>query len=133
MQELTNLHKEILVECSEDDVGLWSVIWRVNGGWYSKDEPLPEGVRKKTIEILRDLLEAGLIHAGFPSRDGKVFEALSLSASETIDRINREWDELGRPPDMGEIIWFKSTPEGKHVAQEIMAQGERSWWHNVNL
>jgi len=116
--QLSEVHKEILVECASDDVGLWEIIARVNHEGYSKFDILP-GVREKTLEIIRDLLSAGLVYAGFPRNDGKNFEISPMSPNQTMKHIESEWDKLGHMPTLGDIIWFRATPNGKKIATEI--------------
>ncbi len=123
--ELSNLHKMILVECALDDVQLSEVIFRVNGlQHYRRDEVLPPEVRQKVMEIIRDLLQEKLIQAGFPpaiEAKEQVWTDLSLPPAETIDYIEREWNNLGHNPSLGDVIWFKATELGEQLAQEILA------------
>jgi len=125
--ELTQHHKEILVECTEDNLGLWSIIWTVNGGGYSKNAILPEWVRQKTIEIVKDLLAQGLVEVGNFEAESFEFQPLLLSTEETIKYIQREWDELGRPPTIGDVCWFRATATGRQLAQQILtAQNDKA-------
>lgn len=145
--ELTELHKEIIIECANDDVGLWSILWRVNGGGYSVNVPLAKGAREKAIEIIRHLLERGLIEGGFPQlpeniekrlrelqvqtprQNNEIFQLikdspptwkpLNYEASDTIDYIQREWDNLDHDPNIGDVIWFRATPTGEQLAQKL--------------
>lgn len=115
--ELQDIHKDILTECADDDVGLWSIIWRVNQGPYASDAKLPEWVRQKTIQIVRDLLQDQLVEAGNPN--GPKFQQLSSSVNETIAFIEREWDRLGKTPNIGDICWFRATRAGEKLAREL--------------
>jgi hypothetical protein len=122
--ELTPLHKTILVTCSDGDVGLWAVIWKINGGPYARDEVLPDETRRNTIRILHDLLDEGLIFPGFPKmqKNGKaVFEPMPGAPSEIIAYIEKDWDDLGGAPNIGDTIWFQVTPTGAQLANEIVA------------
>ncbi len=116
--EIVRLERELLEECAEDHLGLWAVIWPLREEFGIEDE----GERRKiTLRILTDLLEADLIRAGFP--DGRQrFDAWNLSTPETLKRIEREWDELDREPNISEVAWFDITEKGKaHLAR---AEGE---------
>jgi hypothetical protein len=42
----------------------------------------------------------------------------NLSAEQAIERIRREWDQLGGEPTIGDIVWFVSTTEGGRVLAE---------------
>lgn len=147
MQALSEIHKDILLRCSDDEVGLWEVVQVVT--WYLVDRQTdsrellnavalgtwtteqaaelgkreraldPNLVREEVLHVIHDLLEARLIHAGFPGNHGK-WEPWNFSPAETMRRIEAEWDVLGHPPNIGDIVWFISTIEGDRV----LSQGE---------
>jgi hypothetical protein len=116
----------ILIECAEDDVQLCEVIFLVNGlQHYRRDEVLPPEVRRKTLEIIRDLLQEKLIRAGFPppiEAKEQVWTYLSLPLAETVDYIEKEWDNLGHNPSLGDVIWFKATDAGEQLVKVIHAK-----------
>ena len=88
------------MECEVDYVGLW---WLAN----SVRELLPANdpsVIDETLALLGPPLEAGRIIAG--QFGTYVFEEWKISPAEIISEIKREWTELGRDPDIGEIVWF---------------------------
>lgn len=143
MRALSDLHKDILIRCSDDDVGLWEVVRVVvrdfvrqqPGGWelveliYStntgdaelgsqlveRERAIDQNlVRKEVLHVVRDLLEAGLIDAGFTADHGR-WESWNLSPAETMSRIEAEWDALGHSPNIGDVVWFISTIEGDRV------------------
>jgi hypothetical protein len=100
------VEREFLSECDDDYVGLWSLIWSIkNAGTTSTD------VRNTTVSILQHLLAAGLIIAGEPTEVGD-FEAWPGGTVEIIRRIETAWDQLGREPDIGDIVWFTAPPVG---------------------
>ena len=119
--ELREIHKSVLAECAHDDVGLWSVIVRVYGQSYARHSILPDAVRRETISIVNDLLSEGLIEAGNPN--GLEFMRFSWSVSGIIDYIENEWNRLARTPDVGEVCWFRATPNGKKLANELGLEG----------
>ncbi len=119
--ELQEIHKSILAECAYDDVGLWSIIRRVNGGSYAQHSTLPDRVRWETMKIIENMLSRELIEAGNPN--GSEFVRFTLSVPEIIVYIEGEWDKLGRTPDAGEICWFRATPSGKKLANELGLKG----------
>ncbi len=119
--ELQDIHKKILALCAYDYTGLWLVITRVNKDAYSLDK-LPEWVHQKTIEVIRYLLQSGLIETGnFEAEDsgGFKFQPIPLPIDEVIKYIEREWDELGRTPNIGDVCWFRATPIGKQLAHDL--------------
>ncbi len=96
--------KETLVESSRDDyVGLWQIPW-----WIERLSPSisAEGVKAETLRLVRDLLDSGSLRAGQVAKSGKDFEASNLSTDEIVDLIDTEWQRLGRPPNIGEVLWF---------------------------
>jgi hypothetical protein len=112
MKKLSKLHLDLLKECADDDVGLWFAIAPIEDA-IGEDYPLK--VRTLTLEIVEDLLHDELIMAGFPIYNAEgvlVFDTWNLSVKDTIARINKEWDELGREPTLGEIVWFVATEKG---------------------
>ena len=111
---IENFHDEILRECAEDFCGLWDVVDIVR---RSSKEDIPETIRARCLEILRDLLDRGFINAGIPNRDGQ-FEPWRTPVLETIDRIRTEWKQLGRRPKLGDIVWFSATLAGHRKLQE---------------
>ena len=116
--ELTDLEKEVLLLCADYDTGLWEIIRKVNGASYSKYHVVSTEVRRKTIEIVRDLLQNGLIQPGSPN--APEFQARFPPLEGVIDFIEREWDRLGRTPNLGDIIWFTATEAGEQMAQQIL-------------
>ena len=122
MIDLNGLKREVLVECEEDYVGLWSIIWRVryalNDGEYppsEEDRADPLEVRRITLRLVQELLESGLVQAGSPTPDGRGFEPWSLGACESLARIESEWGALAREPNIGEIVWFTATEKGERT------------------
>lgn len=118
MIKLTDIHELILALCVQDHVGLWFTLGEVENELRISE---PVEVRKRTLEILHDLLKAGLIQAGFPTPDGRGFDPWILSADETIKRINREWKELGREPSIADIVWFTTTENGDKEMERLIA------------
>lgn len=106
MKKQDELKKEILVLCREDYIGLWVILEEVKGRFEKADSTEQ---RRRTLEVIRELLDKTLIQAGWPTPDGKGFEPWQLSVDETIRRIDMEWDALGREPNLWEIVWFTTT------------------------
>jgi hypothetical protein len=102
-KEFLALLDDILDECEDDHVGLWSVVKEVRNVMGRAHSARRKAV---TLELLRFLLTRHLIEAGFPTPDGKGFDPWTLSPDETIDKIAKEWGKLGRDPSGGEIVWF---------------------------
>jgi glycine/D-amino acid oxidase-like deaminating enzyme len=87
---------------ADSDIGLWWIaddIRQLNPG-ASEEE-----IRRETLRALRPLLSQGLLRAVnlFP---GGVYQPWDGSVEEQLARIGLEWALLGRPPDIGDIVWF---------------------------
>ncbi|HEY5313961.1 MAG TPA: hypothetical protein VIK18_15635 [Pirellulales bacterium] len=106
MQKFEVLKHEVLEECEDDHVGLWSIVDAVEDYLGTTE---PRYVKCFTCALLSDFLDAGEIQAGFPAKNGRDFEPWTMLTEPAINRIRQEWDALGRDPEMGEIVWF-TTP-----------------------
>lgn len=115
IRAITAAEKEILLEGLEDHIGLWEFVVAITREIPSGDEP---AVKRGVITMAEDLLERGLMVAGFPDERGN-FDAVGEDATGIASRIDREWEELGRPPDIGEIVWFDLTESGERYAREL--------------
>lgn len=124
MNSYQEIKQDLIEECQEDFVGLWEIINKMKRGY---PEATSEEIRKKSMQLVRDLLEEG-IRAGYFSgkrvhkteldsneiyvRDIRdrdyyfLFEFWDMKIEDIIKRIEREWDELGREPDIEDIVEF---------------------------
>jgi hypothetical protein len=105
----------ILIECCEDYVGLWAIAWEFREIQKEKDA---SEIRRKTMQVVEELLNADLIQAGTFSEDGD-FEVWKLQTPDILKRIESEWDVLRREPNLGEIAWFIATDQGEKEAKKI--------------
>ena len=103
LEKRRQLEKYTLDECREDHVGLWSVLWDARRLFPDASQ---EDLMEITLSMLRDLLVRGDIVAGFPEAGGRAFKKWDDSPDAIIARIKKEWEELGRDPNIGEIVWF---------------------------
>ena len=112
-----NSRQLLIVECSQDYVGLWSIIHDVYTDLGENIEALE--VQKQTIKLIQELLNEGFLKAGMFDENAR-FEFWDLSIQETITRIKLEWDALGRKPNIGEIVWFVATNKGNREAERLL-------------
>jgi hypothetical protein len=63
MKTLTNLHKEILINCADDYTGLWIIIAIVEDTNPHLDA---NDKKQRVLQVLKELLDENLIQAGFP-------------------------------------------------------------------
>lgn len=107
--DTARLEKELLEESSEDYLGLWEFVWHLREELGIKD---PDKRREIAMTMVRDLLGERLMRAGVPGSRTR-FDAWPLSADESIERIEREWDKLNGEPNIGDVAWFDITERGK--------------------
>jgi len=122
MNTIEELKNDFLVECHDDYVGLWSLIWTIENEMRETD---PQRIRALTISLITELLKQGLIKAGMPNAHGE-FEEWRASPDEIVKRIEKEWDQLGREPNLGDVVWFTTTKKGD--AQIQPGRGSDSTW-----
>ena len=109
-----------IIEGTEDYVGLWQIIddFRVNF-----PQANPQEIKLMTLEATREILETGFMEIGmFEYVDEKnlEYQIWNLDIESIINRIEREWDELGRIPRLGEIAWLVTTKKGEKETERIL-------------
>jgi len=117
--ELSESQKHLLGYSAHDDMGIWVVVWEVTEAHTSNDPS--ELIRQKSIQVIKEMMENGWIVIGMPvNKDGQViFQLFSMSVDEAIAFIESEWDKLGKLPSLGDVCWFRATPAGKQLADEL--------------
>ncbi len=85
---------------------------RTVGGARSENQ-----VRALSIEIIRAVVQGGLMKAGNVTQDG--FREWGQSPNDAVERIAGQWAALGRGPDLGEICWLSNTEEGDRRARRL--------------
>jgi hypothetical protein len=113
--------REILLEGLDDYLGLWEFVASVRD---ESDSDNAGEIRRRTLALVHGMLDEGLASPGFPTRDGH-FDVVEMDAEDAIARISREWGELGREPDVGDIIWLRLTDKGRKAAREIDENGKK--------
>lgn len=94
---------------ADDYTGLWEVIRTVARAYPAENE---DSLQSRVISLISELHEEGMIALGRLREDGG-FEPWDTSVSEVRRRISREWSELGRRPNIGEIVWLSATQKGE--------------------
>lgn len=78
----------------------------------------PAELRRQTIEIVGQLLEADLFVAGDLSASG--FAPWPLDARGSVERIRQEWDDATVTMHTGDVCWLQITDEGRALAQSLV-------------
>ena len=107
MDSVDSIIEDVSKECHDDYVGLWVIVRRL------RDMGVEEGsIRETTLGIVRRLLDMENIVAGnFNTQIDEDFHEWQMSIEDTITIIAREWQTLGRDPNIGDIVWFTSKDE----------------------
>jgi hypothetical protein len=108
--------RQFLLEALDDHLQLWWLMPDVN------EVADPEHRQRETLQLVYEMLASGWFDAGFPTPSGREFEPWQLSTEESLARIAREWQALGREPNIGEIVWFSLTPSGEAEAHKYAAR-----------
>lgn len=114
------IEKDILVAAYDDFAGLWEFYRFARREMRDADDAMLTWV---VLAMVADLLLAGLIVAGEPN--GREFEVREGSVPDTVRFIAEQLEAMGRPPEIGEVIWFKPTPRGDEIAWRLVSHGER--------
>jgi hypothetical protein len=84
-------------------------------------------IMRPTLDVIFDLLDPGYAIAGDTIRDIDNFlyvRSWKLSPTETVTRIESEWRNLERPPNLGDVVWLELTGAGRiearrHVTDQL--------------
>ncbi len=98
--------ESLVEECHEDHVGLWRIVSAVHYDLGSTDAV---ETRTLTLRLVCSLLHDRGMQVGFPASDGRHFVSWGVPPDQAVTRIEREWSELGRDPNIGEVAWFTSA------------------------
>ncbi len=102
--------KQVLVEEAQTDVvGLWAVLWEVK---QEMPTLTADEARVATLEVVKGVLEHEEVIPGEfkdEREETTAFVPWQMSVVDTLKRIDREWGELGREPNLGDIVWFVSA------------------------
>ncbi len=109
---IEDLKKELILSSEEDYLDLSAFSREVADALKLRGK---DGTREATLRLVAELLEEGHIRAGIPTVEGG-FEAWDEHLVEIVARIDGEWRRLGRPPELGEVVWFEATETGESYA-----------------
>lgn len=85
------------------DFGLYEVWPKVKYGLEIEND---DKVKALTLEVVREMLRRGA-RVDFGDDLPPDAPSSGTRAEEVVARIAREWDELGRLPDMGEVCYIE--------------------------
>jgi hypothetical protein len=101
-EELEDARARWAKAAADSDIGLW---WIADDIRQLQPGASEEEVRRETLRALRPLLSQGLLRA-VNLLPGGTYQAWDGSVDGQLARIELEWARLGRPPDIGDVVWF---------------------------
>ena len=84
----------------------------------------PTELQTPTIELVRLVIERGLMEIGDLRKDG--FHKWEMPIEESLRRVELEWNALGRPPSLGEICWLRNTEKGNQLGESLFKERNAS-------
>ena len=117
-------YNDLIIEGMEDYVGLWEIIHEFHVKYPNKSQ---EEVQLMTLEALQEILETGFMKIGmFEYIDEKnlEYQVWELDINNSIQRVEKEWNELRREPNIGEVAWLVTTEKGEKEAKRILKERE---------
>ena len=121
-----NFWDRFIIEGTEDYVGLWQIIKKIRLNRTDKNQ---KEVQSITLDAIREILETGFMQIGmFEYVDEKSLEyqVWNLDINTCIQRVEKEWNELGREPNIGEVAWLVTTEKGEKEAKIILKEREEA-------
>ena len=104
MLDIAPILRLVVSECAEDYVGLWSIAWQIRASGVDS-----AAVMETTLSLVTLLITDNSVVAG--EFEDNQFVKWLMPAQDAIVTIRNRWLELGRDPDIGEVVWF--TREGR--------------------
>ena len=98
-----HLLSDLIEEAKADEVGLWFIIGRVRDLFGIED---PVVLQATTLQYVTELLASGAVLAGYYKPDGSGVEPWDMEPMKISSLIKQAWDELGREPNIGDIVVF---------------------------
>jgi len=94
---------EIIEEAKADEVGLWFIICGVRDDLGVKQPALVQAI---TLQVVNQILTSGAVVAGYYKPHGAGMDVLNMEPEMVVSRIEEEWNQLGREPNIGESVVF---------------------------
>jgi hypothetical protein len=107
---------ELLMSGCDDWVNVAEVtsVAKFTGGAQSADE-----IRDLSLRLIREVVQQGLMEIGDLPDQSRRLALWPMTPQECLDRVEREWNALGRNPSLGEICWLQNTDKGNALGEEL--------------
>jgi hypothetical protein len=90
---------------------------KFTGHAQSEDE-----IRSLSLKLIREVVQQGLMEIGDLPEEGRHLKLWPLTPQQCLDRVERDWNVLGRNPSLGEICWLQNTDKGNALGEELFKQ-----------
>jgi len=87
---------------------------KFTGHAQSEDE-----IRSVSLKLIGEVVQQGLMEIGDLPDEGRRLKLWPMTSQECLDRVEREWNALGRNPSLGEICWLQNTDKGDALGEEV--------------
>lgn len=95
--------ENVIAEARIDEVGLW---WFVKEATVTLGMKEPDDIRGAALHGVRQVLANGDIVAASYADNECGYDVWGGTVDEIVAGIEKVWDELGREPDIGDIVVF---------------------------
>lgn len=85
-----------------------------------------DSIRDLSLQLIREVVYQGLMEVGDLPKDGRRLELWPLSPEKILERVEREWNALGRNPTISEICWLQNTDKGNAKGEDLLRRNERN-------
>ncbi len=109
--------EDLVMRGADDWVDAAEVAWVAKSIGQAVDDA---SIRELSIEVIRHVLDEGLMTIGDVSFDG--FSMWELPTDEAIEKVERVWRGLGRAPNLGDVCWLENTETGTLFAERLFEQ-----------
>lgn len=114
---LEDIWRRTRIELEVDYVGLWELISEVRDRLPHLDE---DRVQSSVLALVRGGLRRQEVRAGVGPVVGGLECVWTGPVDQMVERIRREWNELGRDPMPGEIVWFDQLPPNDTLQSDVV-------------
>ena len=84
-------------------------------------------IREMSLGLVRIVVQQGLMELGDVDVAGErerkdAFRKWDLPIQEGLNRVEHEWNALGRNPTLWEICWLQITDKGRDLGEQLFKQ-----------
>ncbi len=101
--KLDNLIDRFRSAAADDLIGLCQVMDEVENETGIDD---PTELKRMTLQAVKMMLMQGFVACNPPFGGNASLRWKGEDVAAVIERISSEWDALGRPPNIPDIVWF---------------------------